>query len=315
MTDSAYESTNTALFGAASAAIDRASLSAARIGSGRSANLKESSFSFTPATRTSSAPPQFSDLFAGVDKGDTVVADLNSKVDAWLAKYFPAVNSTFKGVPEDWLVGVIGGTRPFGIESTLFDMIWHQARDRAARTTRSEQRTLAATFSARGFSIPPGALVDAITQSEQRATDAALDVNREQAMKDAEIKADILKHAVTLAAQLRTNILSASAEFFKAYHSVYAMDNDTARIRAQAYQTYYSALASHNNVEVAWEQIRLAAAEKKADIAASIDRNRVALYGADGASGAHAQASRGFADIAASAVNAAGTLVAQVESI
>lgn len=312
---SQYEPTTGELFATAQQAIGLASLSAGRIGGLNPPGLKEVGFNFTPNDINLSPPPSFSDLFDGADNADDIIARLNDQVDEWLAKYFPSINGAFKNIPDDWLIGVISGVKPFGIPSTIFDLVWHQARDRAGRTTRSEQRTLEANFSERGFTLPPGALVEALSQSEQRGTDAVLDVNREQAIKDADIKNDLLKMAVQVAAQLKQGILNTSAEFFKAYYDVYGLDNEIARIRASAYNAYYAALANYYQIEVSLEQIRLRAAEGDAEAGASIDRNRVSLFGANGAASAHAQASRGFADIASSSSAAAGTLVAQVESV
>ena len=312
---SQYEPTTGELFATAQQAINLASLSAGRIGGLSAPGLKEVGFNFTPNDINLDAPPKFSDLFDGADNADDIIARLDDKVDEWLAKYFPSINGAFKNIPDDWLIGVISGTKPFGIDSTIFDLVWHKARDRAGRTTRSEQRTLEANFSERGFTMPAGALVEAIMQSEQRGVDAVLDVNRDEAIKDAEIKNDLLKMAVQVAAQLKQGILDTSAQFFKAYYDVYGLDNEIARIRASAYNAYYSALANYYQIEVSLEQIRLRAAEGDAEAGASIDRNRVSLFGANGAASAHAQASRGFADIASSSAAAAGTLVAQVESV
>lgn len=313
---SGYSSTTSKLFSIVGQAIDRASMTAGRIGSTGPTSLREIGVSHKVGNINLAGPPKFSDLFGtGGDRTGAVTAQLNDKVDAWLAKYFPSINAGFKNVPDDWLIGVISGVKPFGIDSTVFDLVWHRARDRAARTTRSEQRTLEATFSSRGFALPAGALVGALAESEQRATDAVLDVNREQAIQDATIKKEILQSAVQIAAQLKQGILNTSAEFFKAYYSVYNLDNESARIRAQAYQAYYSALSTYYNVEVSWEELKLRSAVAKAEAGASNDRNRVAAAGNNQAAAAHAQASRGFADIAASSAAAAGTLVAQIESM
>ena len=163
--------------------------------------------------------------------------------------------------------------------------------------------------------MPPGALVDQLSESERRAADAALDVNREQAIQDAQIKNDLLKMAVQVAAQLKMGILNTSAEFFRNYYSAHGLGNETARIRAAAYQSYYSALASYYNVEIAWENLRMDSAKTTAEVDGAIDRNRVSLYSGNGVPAAHAQASRGMAEIAASSSAAAGTLVAQIENI
>ena len=309
-----YDPTTSTLFATATTAIDRATMIAARIGGSDKPNLRETRFSHTVEPLNLDAPPKFSDLFAGADNANSIITQLDDQVDEWLAKYFPAVNGGLQSGTEDWCIGVISGVHPFGVDSTVFDLVWHKARDRAYRTTRSEQRTLEASFSARGFTLPPGALVDAISASEQRATDAVLDVSRDQAIKDADIKVEILKHATSIAAQLKTAILNTSADFFRAYYSVYGLDNDTARIRAQAYSAYYSALSTYYNVEVSWEDLRMRAKTAGAETDMALDRNRIALYSENGAAAAHAQASRGFADIAASASAAASTLVAEIET-
>ncbi|WFS20651.1 hypothetical protein P9K38_10045 [Pseudomonas sp. 905_Psudmo1] len=310
-----YQDTTNNLFATVTAAMDRASLSAARIGSGSGASLRERGLNYTPGELNLQPPPKFSDLLAGADNANAITTQIDDKVDQWLATYFPSINGGFKNQPEDFVLGVISGTKPFGIDSTVFDMVWHKSRDRAYRTSSSERRTLEAAFSGRGFALPVGALVDAMSQSEQRATDAALDVNRDAAIRDAEIKNDILKYSLGIAAQLKTGILGISAEFFRSYFSVYGLDNETQRIRAQAYNTYYSALSNYYNVEVAWENLHLRAAETSAGISADIDRNRVANAGQRGSAGAHAQAAQGFASIAQGAASAAGSLTAQIESI
>lgn len=311
-----YESTTEQLFDITTTAIGLASLSAGRIGSGDRPSLieKQMQYSITKPGGMG-PPPKFSDLFDGVDNSQDNILRLDDQVDQWLAKYFPAINNGFKDVPDEWLMQVIGGVKPFGIDSTIFDVVWQQARNRAYRTANSERRTLEAEFSMRGFRLPPGALVDAISQAEQRATEAALDVNRDQAMKDAEIKADILKHAVGIAAQLKTSILNTSAEFFRAYYGLYQLDAETQRTRAQAYSAYYAALRSFYDVEISWEELKVRAARDAAAISGGIDQNRVSVFDSGSAATGHAQASRGFADIASSASSAAGTLVANIEAV
>lgn len=295
--------------------MDRASMIAARIGSDSGARLREQTLNFYVEKMNLGAPPKFSDLLVGSDNANSIISQLDDQVDEWLAKYFPSINAGFRNQTEDFVLGVISGTKPFGIDSTVFDLVWHKARDRAYRTSASERRTLEAAFSGRGFTMPVGALVDAIAQAEQRATEAILDVNRDQAIKDADIKNDILKYSLGIAAQLKTGILNTSAEFFRAYLSVHGLDNDAQRIRAQAYSTYYSALSTYYNVEVAWEELRLRAAESSADVSSNIDRNRVANSSQGNAASAHAQAAQGFANIAQGAASAAGSLTAEISAL
>lgn len=366
---SEYSSTTNQLFAQASRAVSLASGSAGRITASAKPSLSAVSLSYTdntpgfsysgnapafnylPGSIDAGEAPKFSDLFDGADNSDPLIDELNQKVDVWLARYFPAINGSFQNLTEDWCAGVIAGTKPFGTANTVFEMVWQQARDRAYRTATSEQRQLEASLSSRGFSMPIGALADLISQSEQSATAAILDVSRDQAIKDADIKADLLKHATSIATQLKMGILNASADYFRAIYSVHGTAIEKARIQAQLYSTYYGALANYANVEVSIEELRLRAAQTEANVKLSgedlklraaqassgvavssqqlrlqaaearantqiaSDRNRVGLYGGDAQPGAHAQAARGFSDAAAAAYSAAGSLTAQIESV
>lgn len=311
-----YSSTTDQLFQNASLAMSNATSSLASMGTAVKPTLLNPTFSYSVAAKNFGNAPVFSDLFDGADSTDTDIAALNDQVDEWLAKRFPAINSGFANVPEDYLVNVIAGTKPFGIDKTVFDLIWSQNRDRAYQTARSERASLEANFSSRGFSLPPGALVDQLAASERKATDAILDGLREQAIKEADIKVQILQQAVEIAAQLKQGILSLSAEYFKAFYSVYTLSNETARIKAEAYQAYYQALSTFYNVEVNWESLRLQAAKEGAEVGVDTDRNRIGLYSAQGqVNEAYAEAVKGFTSLAGQANTAAGSLTVQIESV
>jgi hypothetical protein len=308
------DSTNSQLFSLAQQALSYASGSAGRINIVSKPTLKETQFNYSVGNINLQEPPKFSDLFGGTDNAASNIASVNGDVEQWLATYFPSINGGFKNVPEDYLVGVISGVTPFGMASTVFEAVWQQSRDRAGRTVRAERAALSSTFSARGFSLPPGALIDQLAQSERRATDAVLDVNREQAIKDADIKLQILQQAVQLATQLKLGILNTAADLFRAYTSLYQLDSQSAQIKASAYQSFYNALSSYYNVEVSMEQLKLRAAETKAGIDNEIDGNRIRNYAADSTGSAHAGAAGAFGQIAAQAANAVGTLDAQIIS-
>lgn len=308
------DSTNQQLFALAQQSLGFASGSAGRINIVGKPTLKETPFSYSVGSINLQEPPKFSDLFGGTDNAASNIASVNGEVEQWLSTYFPSISSGFKNVPEDYLVGVISGVTPFGMASTIFEMVWQQSRDRAGRTVRAERAALNSAFSARGFSLPPGALIDQLAQSERRATDAVLDVNREQAIKDADIKNQILQQAVQLSTQLKLGILNTAADLFRAYTSLYQLDSQSAQIKASAYQSFYNALSSYYSVEVNMEQLKLRAAETKAGIDGEIDSHRIQNYAADSTGSAHSNAARAFSQIAAQAANAVGTLDAQIIS-
>ena len=312
-----YSETTAFLQGIASQAMTAASNNASRIYSlPADVSLRNPRFNVDLKKPNAGPPPVFSDLFTGGDTTDQTIRYLDEQSDKWLAKFFPEMNGCFRNQPEETLCGILSGVKPFGIDKTIFDLVWHQARDRAYRTVSSEQRTVEASFSARGFTLPAGAMVDALAQIERRAGDAILDVNREQAIKDADIKQRMLEIGLQLATQLKTAVLSAMADFYRMWISIPDKDIERERIRAQAMSAFYSALASYHNVEVAFQELNLRAAQLKAGVDVDVDRNALTRQNnSAAATGALGSAVNAFADVAASAAQAGGSLTAEIEAI
>lgn len=313
----AYDETTAFLQSQATAALQAANNNASRIYSlPPSIGLREPNFDVELVKPNIGPPPNFGDLFQGGDSTDPTIQYLNEQSDVWIQKYFPSITGQLRNIPDDWLAGVISGVTPFGIDSTIFALVWHNARDRAYRTRASEVRTLQDEFSSRGFSLPPGAMVDAITQAEQRASDSILEVNVQQAIKDAEIKNQLLQFAVQQSITYKLGIMDSLANFYRTWVTVPDKDIERARIKAQAMSALYSALSAYYNVEISFEDLRLRAAQTEAGIDIDVDRNRVSKQGNYGATAsALGQAVSSFANIAAQANVAGGSLTAEIESI
>ena len=314
---SEYNNTTDFLQGVASRALTDASNNASRIWGleNVTANTRDPKFALTIDKPDIGPPPQLSDLYEG-DSSDPTVQWLNEQADAWVEKYFPEINACFKNQPEETLCAILAGTRPFGLDKTVLDIVWNQARDRAYRTAQSEQDTTAALYSIRGFTLPTGAMADTISQIERRATDAALDVSRDQAIKDADIKVDIFKLGLQLATQLKTAILSALADFYRMWITVPDKDIERARIKASAQAALYNALSSYYNVEIAFQELRLKSGQTTAEIDISVDRNTVNKQGNYmGIAGPLSNAVTAFANTAGNAAQAGGSLTAQVETL
>lgn len=314
---SEYGSTTAFLQSVTSDALTQASNNASRIWGleNTTASTRDPSLSIIVNKPDIGAPPTLGDLIGG-DSTDPTIQYLNEQSEAWLEKYFPAINGCFKNQPEETLCAILAGTKPFGLDKTVLDMVWNQARDRAYRTKESERRTVEAQFSSRGFTLPAGALVDVLTQIEQNAADAALNVSREQAIKDADIKVDIFKLGLQLSTQLKTAILSTLAEFYRMWVTVPDKDIERARIRAQAQASLYAALASYYNVEIAFEELRVKAQQAGAEVDLGVDRNALTKQANYmGIAPSLATATSAFANTAANAAQAGGSLTAQVESL
>jgi hypothetical protein len=261
------------------------------------------------------APPKFSDLFPDADGTAQEVTRLDAQVTEWLSDYFPSINGCLNNVPDEWLCNIISGTNPFGLHESVFEAVWQNSRDREERTLRSERASLAAEYSARGFALPPGAMVAALDKSQQRATEAVQEVNRTETIRNEEIKLQLLQFAVQEANRYKLGIMSSLADFYRVWVTIPDKDIERARVRAQAYSSLYSALSAYYNVEISFEELRLRAESGDVDAQLNADRNKIALYSANGAAAALGNAVRGFSDISAGAANAAGSLVAQIETI
>lgn len=299
-----------AVLALAESALSSARQQASRIGFS-SIGISDASLTYTVNEPNLSPPPQFSDLFPGADTSNEMVQWLNSEADKWIEKYFPELAACLRTLPEEWLCGILSGEKEFGLDKTVFEILWQRARDRAYRTNASEAATIRADFSTRGFEMPPGAFFQAITEAEQRAGIAIGEVNREQMVKEAEIKLDLLKFAEEQAIRLKLGIMDAMRSFYVAWISIPDKSLEKARIQSQAMATFYSALASYYNVELGFEELRLRAAEAKAGV--QIDNNRVKVANTDGGrNAALGVATQAFANTASGAASAGSALFANI---
>lgn len=312
-----YDSTTAFLQAQATEALNEARNNASRIYSlPPQITLREPEFDVNLTKPNIGPPPNFGDLFQGGDSTDPTIKYLNEQSDIWIQKYFPSISGCLRNIPDDWLCGVISGTKPFGIDNTVFELVWHNARDRAYRTRNTEVRTLEAEFSARGFELPPGALVDATAAAEQRASDSIMDVNVQQAIKDADIKNELLQFAVQQAINYKLGIMNSLVDFYKTWVTLPDKDIERARIKAQAMSALYSALSAYYNIEITFEELRLRAAQLEAGTDIDVDRNRISKQSNFGSTAsALGSAVSSFANVAAQANSAGGSLVAQIESI
>lgn len=279
-----------------------------------------------------------------------------------------------------WVQAVTGS-------DSVYERAFQLARDRAEVTLSTEQRNIDAGFAARGFSMPPGAMVTANMEAQQRATNAPLEVSVEQAIRQTEIQltldrtavgitsdqvtqdaslknqarttsaqigaqwltankqilANLVELGVRTASQLRVDVVRSMAEFYRSWVTLYTQDRqlDRAQVKAQIISTFEQAIGRYYDVDVTFEQLKQTRAQlglqsigQYQDAAGSFEqlKAQVAQYDAQAKAGnqqrklnlfglrdrgqdALANASRGFADVSASAVNAASSLTAQIESI
>lgn len=140
----------------------------------------------------------------------------------WLADLFNNFFNTYYPLSSDafdeamaWLVNTItnGGT---GIPAAVEDQIWQRHRDKIQRSSMQAQNAAYADFSARGFSLPPGALAAQLDQLKTEGILKLAEASRDTAIKQVEIEIENIKFAVTLAIESRLKALAAAADYIKA---------------------------------------------------------------------------------------------------
>lgn len=279
-------------------------------------SISNPGFDFVPKDLAANVKkPVFSDVFEGADSTSADVIRLNKDADEWINKYFPAIGGELLTLPEDWLVNIISGVKPFGIESTIFDMVWQKARDRATAERQSETKTMAANMSARGFSMPNGALVDLTYRMNEKLIDDVSAVNREEAIKDAEIKLDLLKFAVEQALRYKMGLMGAMADFYRVWIALPNTRIELAKARSQALESFYRALSSYYNVEIAVEELKMKAAVEKTDTTMKYYDQKIRAFAASRGDNGLGSAAQAFGHVASGAATAASSLVAQIESL
>lgn len=246
------------------------------------------------------------------DTSSERVRFLDNESEKWVDKYFPEINACLRTSPEEWLCGIITGQKPFGLSKEVFEAVWHESRDREYRTRNTAVRQVNAEFSSRGFDLPVGAQIAAITQAELAAANAIGEVNRAQTVKDAEIKLDLLKFAEEQAIRLKLGILQAMAAFYAQWIDLPNKDYEAGRLKTQAYAAFQSSLASYYNVQLGFEELRLQAASLRMNGKLDESRLRVQAGSGDTRNAALGQAVQAYGDIAAAASSGAGTLQANI---
>lgn len=289
-------------------------LASARAASGRISTFIPSvgggDLGFTDKNLPITKPVALSDLLQvdnSAAKFDWIDAETEAKVD----QYFPEINGCLRYSPEEWLCGIITGQQPFGLSKEVFEAVWHESRDREYRSRNSAVEQIRAEFSQRGFRAPPGAMYKAIMQVEERASDAIGEVNRAQTIKSAEIKLDLLKFAESEAIKLKLGIFQAITDYYRVLISLPDNDIEASRMKVAAYGSFNDSMANYHRVQLGFEELRLQAASLRMN--GKLDKSRIQVSAVDGSrNAAFGQSTNAFANTAAQAAGAAGTINANI---
>lgn len=232
-------------------------------------------FNYEPSIAALSRPDS---LLLDQVSNDVLIDWIDVQAERWFSQYFPEINGCLKGKPEEWLCGVISGSATYGGDPAMFEAVWHQARDREYRARNSATAQLRRDFSARGFKMPPGAMLGLMAKQEEQTADAIAGVNLAQAIRDSEIKVDLLKFAQQQAIQLKMGVMSELVQFYNLLLQIPKQGIEESALKVNAYSSLNAALDSYHRVELGFEELRMKAAELRSTGSLEESRLKVSAY-------------------------------------
>ena len=275
-------------------------------------NVNSGGLNYTPTLPQMARPAALTD-FLQLDSSSSTLQFIDAETEGLIDKHFPEISGCLRYPPEEWLCGIITGQKPFGLSKEVFEAVWHESRDREYRARNSAVEQIRAEFSSRGFSAPPGAMLKAVMRAEERASDAIGDVNRAQTVRDSEIKLDLLKFAEEQAIRLKLGIFQAIADYYRVLMDLPNKDIEATRAKVAAYASFNDSMSQYYRVQLGFEELRLQAANLRMN--GKLDESRIRVAAQDGSrNSALGQITSAFASAAEGAVNAAGTLNANIIS-
>ena len=179
--------------------------------------------------------------FTGMAPGDSLTTPTTGFV--WSEEYYDS--DLLNSATSRLTTMLAGGT---GLPPSIEQAIWDRSRAREDVIAKKATQEAYEEFSARGFSLPPGALAGRVSEVWQKNREATSTVSRDIAVKQAELEIDNLKFAVSTGIQLEGQMMTYAGQFAaraldaaKATVQI-ALDIFNAQIalynaRLQAYQT------------------------------------------------------------------------------
>jgi hypothetical protein len=171
----------------------------------------------------------------------------------YIARFFP---ECVFATTENWICNTIlyGGT---GIPAAIEAQIYQRARARDSEESAKLREAAVTQFAGRGFTLPAGVLTGRVLEIEQDASNKASSFNRDVAIKQAEIEIENIKFAVAEGVKIRVSILSAIADYLKAYLLPIDLANTRADTMARAKGVLLNSSADYYRAMIAEAELAL----------------------------------------------------------
>lgn len=229
---------------------------------------------------------------AYASQAPSTIAMLDGYVDAMLVKFNPRYHEQMGRIETQLATYLDGGT---GLDPDVEDAIYERSRDKVDAETRRVGAAAFADAADRGFTLPTGAALAAISTARQAGADNNARAAREIVVLQAEMEQKNLQFAVTTSAGLRTALLNSALSYHQnlvtingqaleyaktilaAVVEVYNVSVRAYQVKQEAYKT--EALVYETRRKAAMAQIELYQAEIDALKAlGDVDRQKVEVY-------------------------------------
>lgn len=143
---------------------------------------------------------------------DEIQAMIANGLSSFYINYFPLGNEL--AAARAWIERAItqGGT---GLNANIEAQIWERDRSRVLREAARSVDEATATWAARGYPMPPGALLDQVNRIDQDTRDKTAQASRDVAIKQAEIELENTRFAVGKAIEMRTAAIQAAGDYIR----------------------------------------------------------------------------------------------------
>lgn len=137
----------------------------------------------------------------------------------FIETHLPGVGALVEQV-ESWIDTTMrsGGT---GINAQVEDQIWARARERALREASRLKDQAATEWAARGYAMPPGALLHQTVVIDREAQEKINEASRERAIKAFDTELENVRFAITQTLAMRSLALSSALSYLGSVISSY----------------------------------------------------------------------------------------------
>ena len=194
--------------------------------------------------------PEVSDTIVGYEAQlDKIISLLSGQLAGFFNTYYPLSADAYDEA-NAWILNQItnGGT---GVNEQVAAELWQRAREKITREARSIENQITVGYAAKGYAIPPGAMLAKIENARFAGLTASGEAATTIAAKQFDAEVDMIKFAVGQALEARKMAMAAAADYIRAVASApdsaiktYNMkDENRARMISAAADWYRSRLS------------------------------------------------------------------------